>query len=126
MSRESRGPRLAALGRHLGELRDARGLSMSKLGRRIGAKVSTISRLESGERLPSYEMITRVAAALELDDVARADLYVAAGYVPPDGLVVSLAGLDEVDQDAVRRLVRSLRARGGAGGQPAPQILGRE
>lgn len=122
--RGSRGPRLFAWGRALQDLRDRRGLSIYRLAERTRVDHSTVSKLEAGRRLPSYEMVVRLAEALAADEAERASLFLAAGFVPPDGSVLSLAGLDAGDRDLVIRLVASLREKGGTGGQPAPQIGG--
>ena len=71
-----------SFGSLLKELRESRGLSQSKLGRRCGASHATISRLESGDRVPSRAMVSRLARAMSLDDIESAWLFAAAGFWP--------------------------------------------
>ncbi|MBO9308002.1 helix-turn-helix transcriptional regulator [Thermomicrobium sp.] len=66
----------------LKQLRESRGLSQSKLGRRCGISHATVSRLESGSRAPSRSMVSRLARAMSLDDVEFAQLLAAAGFWP--------------------------------------------
>jgi transcriptional regulator with XRE-family HTH domain len=54
-----------AFGRRLRELRKSKGMSQEELGEAAGGmKVSAISRLEAGERTPSWETVLALAAAL--------------------------------------------------------------
>lgn len=72
----------ASFGSLLKQLRESRGLSQSKLGRLCGTSHATISRLESGSRVPSRSMVSRLARAMSLDDVELAQLFAAAGFWP--------------------------------------------
>jgi len=71
-----------SFGSLLKKLRESRGLSQSKLGRRCGTSHATISRLESGSRVPSRSLVSRLARAMSLDDVELAQLFAAAGFWP--------------------------------------------
>jgi transcriptional regulator with XRE-family HTH domain len=51
-------------GARLQRARRRRGLSQAALGRKVGAHVMTISKLERGERQPSMAMLQRLAKAL--------------------------------------------------------------
>jgi transcriptional regulator with XRE-family HTH domain len=53
-------------GQRLRALRESAGLSVAQLAERIGSPRMTIHRLESGERLPGWEMVCRLAAALDV------------------------------------------------------------
>ncbi len=66
----------------LKELRESRGLSQSALGRRCGTSHATISRLESGERMPSRKLVSRLARAMALDQAEAARLFAVAGFWP--------------------------------------------
>lgn len=57
-------------------------LSQNALARRAGVSPGLITRFESGARHPQPESVLRLAAALELEDLDRARLLVAAGYWP--------------------------------------------
>lgn len=46
--------------------RKARGFSQVVLGRRAAISRTTLSRIENGDRLPSLEMLQRLADALDL------------------------------------------------------------
>lgn len=58
----------------LRQLRDRRNLSLADLSRATGISTSTLSRLESGQRKPSLELLLPVAAALAvpLDEIVVA------------------------------------------------------
>jgi transcriptional regulator with XRE-family HTH domain len=71
-----------SFGSLLKELRESRGLSQNKLGRRCGTSHATISRLESGDRVPSRAMVSRLARAMSLGDIESAWLFAAAGFWP--------------------------------------------
>jgi transcriptional regulator with XRE-family HTH domain len=51
-------------GTRLQRARRRRGLSQAALGRKMGAHVMTISRMERGERQPSMAMLQKLAKAL--------------------------------------------------------------
>ena len=52
--------------RKLIEARAAAGLTQHELAERIGTKQSSISRLENGDAEPSFDMLRRLAAALNV------------------------------------------------------------
>ena len=56
-----------AFARRLAELRIARGLSQTALGRRVRRPNSFISRLERGRVVPSLKSLKRLANALEVE-----------------------------------------------------------
>ena len=56
-----------AFARRLAELRTARGLSLTALGRRVRRPNSYISQLERGRVVPSLKSIERLANALEVE-----------------------------------------------------------
>jgi transcriptional regulator with XRE-family HTH domain len=70
-------------GAELRAMREARRLSQAELARRAGVDHWFISRLESGSRKPSREMVAVLAEALDLERALRQRLFVAAGYYPP-------------------------------------------
>lgn len=51
-------------GARLAKIRDDAKLSQSALAKAVGTSQSAISQIESGERLPSFEMIRQLASAL--------------------------------------------------------------
>lgn len=65
---------LEQIGPRLRQLREHRNLSLADLGRATGISKSTLSRLESGQRRPSLELLLPVAAALgtALDEIVAA------------------------------------------------------
>jgi transcriptional regulator with XRE-family HTH domain len=71
-----------SFGSLLKELRESRGLSQSKLGRRCGMSHATISRLESGDRMPSRTMVNRLARAMSLSHAEAGRLFAVAGFWP--------------------------------------------
>jgi transcriptional regulator with XRE-family HTH domain len=65
---------LAAVGPRLRALRHARGLTLAQLGAATGISSSTLSRLESGGRRPTLELLLPLAGAygVPLDDLVGA------------------------------------------------------
>lgn len=65
---------LAGVGPHLRTLRTERGLTLTEVSARTGASVSTLSRLESGGRRPTLELLLPLAQVygVTLDDVVDA------------------------------------------------------
>lgn len=51
-------------GRRLRELREARGLSLPKLGELTGIAFQTIAKYERGENLPNWKAVEKLADAL--------------------------------------------------------------
>ena len=76
--------RQAAFGRLLARLRGERNLAQKEAARLAGIDGSTLSRLESGERGVSREVLDRLCDALDLDLPHRLELDVAAGFLSPD------------------------------------------
>lgn len=68
----------------LRDLRAQRHLSQSELTRRADVDHSSVSRIESGSRAPSLDMVNRLSTALDLtiDDHNR--LLIAAGFMPDE------------------------------------------
>ena len=63
-------------GKRVALLRECRGLGQIDLGLRAGISQSAISKLENDETLrPSYEMVHRVFAALDVPDLASYPLF---------------------------------------------------
>jgi transcriptional regulator with XRE-family HTH domain len=65
---------LGRIGHRLRRLREKKDLSLADLGRATGISKSTLSRLESGHRKPSLELLLPIAAALAvpLDEIVAA------------------------------------------------------
>ncbi|MBT9605971.1 XRE family transcriptional regulator [Microbacterium sp.] len=65
---------LAAVGPRLRVLREARGLTLGDLAERTGISTSTLSRLETGQRRPSLELLFPLARVFRvpLDDLVGA------------------------------------------------------
>ncbi len=71
-------------GKWLRERRQAVGMSTHELGERIGARNSTIIRIEQGAfAAPSPDKLARIAEVL---GISLADMYGHAGYAVPDDL----------------------------------------
>jgi transcriptional regulator with XRE-family HTH domain len=75
------------------------GLSQSKLAERADLDTSYVSRLSTGDRVPSRETVEALATALDLTDAETNQLRQAAGFLPSDpaGLLscALLARLDD-------------------------------
>jgi transcriptional regulator with XRE-family HTH domain len=63
--RENRGDEAAVFGRHLRELRLARGLTQAQVAERCGTMVPVISNLERGVTVPTLSTLLHLATALE-------------------------------------------------------------
>lgn len=65
---------LSQIGHRLRQVREKRSLSLAELSRTTGVSKSTLSRLESGHRKPSLELLLPIAAALAvpLDEIVAA------------------------------------------------------
>lgn len=68
----------------LREMREALGLSQSRLAARAGYDHSYVSRLESDSRAPTCEAVISLANAMGVSDVERDELLQAAGFLPLD------------------------------------------
>jgi transcriptional regulator with XRE-family HTH domain len=71
---EERRDRLRTLGELLRRLRRDAGLTGKELAQRAQVAQPTISRIETGQLLPTLDTVERLSAALELDEVGRAEL----------------------------------------------------
>ena len=92
---------MVEFGKRLRALRKEKKLTQKQLGKMIGVQDSVISFYELGDRMPSPEIIVRLATVL----------HVSADYLM--GLdkhnVVDLSGLDNTDIELVRNLADTLR-----------------
>ncbi len=86
------------LGRLLVRLRDERGLSQKEVAHLAEISNSTLSRLESGDRGVSREVLDRICAVLQLDRHEELDLLTAAGFLNQDA--AQILADDEVAQIA--------------------------
>jgi transcriptional regulator with XRE-family HTH domain len=86
------------LGRALTRLRNERGLTQKQVARLAEIDNSTLSRLESGERGVSREVLDRICTVLELDRHEELNLLTAAGFLNQDA--AQILADDEVAQIA--------------------------
>ena len=86
------------LGRLLTRLRTARGLAQKQVAHLAGITGSALSRLESGERGVTRDVLDRICDVLELDRHERLDVLTAAGYLNQDA--ARLLADDDVAQIA--------------------------
>lgn len=93
----------AELGPLLTRLRESRGLLAKQVAGRAGLDASTISRLESGERGASREVIDRLAAALDATGSDYHALLNAAGFLPDQAALL----LDDPDFASLSALFTS-------------------
>jgi transcriptional regulator with XRE-family HTH domain len=84
-------------------LRTERGLAQKQVARLADIDGSTLSRLESGDRGVSQEVLDRICDVLELDRHERLDVLAAAGFLTPDAAQI-------LADDDVARLARVLHA----------------
>jgi transcriptional regulator with XRE-family HTH domain len=70
--------------RILREIRERHDLSQARLAKLVSVDHSYISRLESGQRRPSYDILLAIANALDLDETERKLLFASAGYLLPE------------------------------------------
>jgi transcriptional regulator with XRE-family HTH domain len=73
---------LRTFGGLLADLRERRGWNQGQLATAACCDRTFISRLESGSRTPSRELVENLAVALDLDADDTGRLYVSAGYLP--------------------------------------------
>ena len=92
---------MVEFGNRLRELRKQKGMTQKQLASLIGVKNSIISFYEVGDRIPSPEIIIKLAAVLHVSS----DYLL--GIERNDTLDVS--GLDEEDMSLIRALVDTLR-----------------
>ena len=82
------------LGRALTRLRNERGLAQKQVAQLAAIDGSTLSRLESGERGVSREVLDRICRVLQLDRHERLEVLVAAGFLNQES--AHILGDDEV------------------------------
>lgn len=87
----------------LAELREARGLSQSRLAHESGFDHSYVSRLENGKREASRDTINTFAEVMDLSGRERDRLLIAGGFAPSDPAALL------ADLPAVAEAVRLLR-----------------
>ncbi|MGW1982741.1 helix-turn-helix domain-containing protein [Streptomyces collinus] len=106
---------MKALGARLRGLRAEAGLTGAVLAQRAGVGQPTVSKVENGRMVPSFDVLDRLSSALSLDDSSARevrDLLVAVEAAPGAGLASDDDGIPgAVLDDAVRaaRLVRSFQ-----------------
>lgn len=90
-------------GKRLRELRIAKNLTQKQLASQIGVKNSIISFYEMGDRLPSPEIIIKLAAVFRVstDFLMGVD----------SGKCVTVDGLSDEDIVLITKLIESLRAK---------------
>ncbi|MGN0441208.1 MAG: helix-turn-helix domain-containing protein [Acutalibacteraceae bacterium] len=88
-------------GRKLRELRKQKNLTQKQLAALIGVKNSIISFYEVGDRIPSPEIIIKLAAALNVTSDYLLGIQ--------KNETIDVSGLDENDKKLVRSLVDTLR-----------------
>jgi transcriptional regulator with XRE-family HTH domain len=91
------------LGRVLVRLREERGLSQKQVADQADISNSTLSRLESGDRGVSREVLDRICVALKLDRHEELELLTAAGVLNPDAAQI-------LADDDVAQIARVLHA----------------
>ncbi|GBD21714.1 putative HTH-type transcriptional regulator [bacterium HR28] len=77
---------LPPFARILREYREKHDVSQYRLAKAVGVDHSYISRLESGQRRPSYDIVLSIARALDLQGEEKKTLFAAAGFLPPEEL----------------------------------------
>lgn len=83
-------PDAPPIAQRLRAYRQAAGFSQSKLASKARLNHSYVSRLESGARRPSRDVIERIADVLGLETGARNDLLLAAGFGPAGEMITQL------------------------------------
>lgn len=96
-----RGIIMVDFGRKLRELRKQKNLTQKQLAALIGVKNSIISFYEVGDRIPSPEIIIKLAAALNVTSDYLLGIQ--------KNETIDVSGLDENDKKLVRSLVDTLR-----------------
>ena len=92
----------------LRKYREAAGLSMAKLSNVASLDHTYISRIESGQRQPSQDVVRRMAKAMQLDADQTAHLYFSFGLIPDGGAVLGeVAELMALCRDS-QRYARSI------------------
>jgi len=76
--------------RVLRELREKHDMSQARLAKAVGVDHSYISRLESGQRRPSYDILLAISSALGLSAEERKLLFASACYLLPEEIELIL------------------------------------
>src|SRR5918994_6391681 len=92
-----------ALGRLLIRLRNERGLAQKQVARLADIDGSTLSRLESGDRGVTREVLDRICDVLQLDRHERLEVLTAAGFLNQDAAQI-------LADDDLAQLARLLHA----------------
>jgi len=92
---------MVEFGCRLRELRKRRNLTQKQLADLIGVKNSIISFYEVGDRMPSPEIIVKLAAVLH----SSTDFLLGV----EKGKTVDISGLDAEDETVIRMMVEQLR-----------------
>jgi transcriptional regulator with XRE-family HTH domain len=93
------------LGRLLTRLRNERGLAQKQVAQLAEINGSTLSRLESGDRGVTREVLDRICDVLALDRQERLEVLTAAGFLNQDAAQI-------LSDDDVARIARLLHAPG--------------
>jgi transcriptional regulator with XRE-family HTH domain len=104
------------LGRLLTRLRNERGVAQKRVAQLAEIDGSTLSRLESGDRGVTREVLDRVCDVLALDRRERLEVLAAAGFLNQDAAQI-------LSDDDVARVARLLHA---PGVEPADALLLRQ
>ena len=96
--------------------REGKRLSQSELAERAGFDHSYVSRLECGIRMPSFETVLDLAAALELSEADTDRLLIAAHFPPNSRRMQALLAAVWAGSwpEALTALAAAMDARGGA------------
>lgn len=94
---------MVGFGNRLRQLRKEKKLTQRQLAEMVGLRHSVVSFYEIGERIPSPEIIKKLASSL----------HVSSDYLLgiDRGETVDLFGLDEEDKHLVRTMVETLRGK---------------
>lgn len=104
----------------LREIRELRGLSQAQLAEKTRLQPAAVSHFETGARLPSFDNLRRLAAALEVSTdylLGRTDTI----HVAPNADVAfrDYQNLSQHDRELVQGMIAQMakKSRGGTGGQ---------
>lgn len=75
----------------LREMREKKGFSQMRLAMKAGFDHSYISRLESGQRKPSYDAVVTLSRVLKLEGEERRRFFAAAGYAVPEDIQAAVS-----------------------------------
>jgi transcriptional regulator with XRE-family HTH domain len=107
----------ASFAQRLQELRQAAGLTQQELARRSGVSRQALSRLEVGERQPTWDAVCQLARALEVNVAAFAGNGAGAARDGVDGLpsAAAVAALRRRQAQAIREAIAGLEKHAGRG-----------